>query len=139
MNQIQKKFQPYKTLRLKLKKGVQVRLAFKKVCGFVLNGLRGFVADLRRQQQIAVTRPRCSRESSQFCSSTILAADSDGDGFDDLNDAFPNSPAEFIDFDSDGVGDNRDAFPFDSSRQYLDLQGRLIRSVSKDCVEGELL
>ena len=74
-----------------------------------------------------------------FCSSTILAADSDGDGFDDLNDAFPNSPAEFIDFDSDGVGDNRDAFPFDSSRQYLDLQGRLIRSVSKDCVEGELL
>ena len=53
------------------------------------------------------------------------ATDTDVDGVDELNDAFPISPAEFIDSDSDGVGDNRDALPFDSSRQYLDLRAAI--------------
>ncbi len=39
--------------------------------------------------------------------------DSDGDGFPDSQDAFPNDPNEWADTDSDGVGDNADAFPND--------------------------
>lgn len=57
-----------------------------------------------------------------FSSCAILAAGTDGDGVDDLNVAFPNSPAECIDSDSDCVGDNRSAFLFDSTPQHLDLQ-----------------
>ncbi|MCH1602720.1 MAG: hypothetical protein L7S57_07730, partial [Luminiphilus sp.] len=54
--------------------------------------------------------------------------DSDGDGVDDANDAFPNDPNESVDTDGDGVGNNADtdddgdgvadaddAFPLDSS------------------------
>ena len=49
---------------------------------------------------------------------TILApadpgVDTDGDGVDDVDDAFPNDPAEWDDSDGDGVGDNSDAFPND--------------------------
>ena len=56
------------------------------------------------------------------------AVDSDGDGVDDANDAFPNDPNESVDTDGDGVGNNADtdddgdgvadtddAFPLDSS------------------------
>ena len=39
--------------------------------------------------------------------------DSDGDGFVDPGDAFPNDPAETRDTDGDGVGDNTDIFPND--------------------------
>ncbi len=39
--------------------------------------------------------------------------DSDGDGFHDGIDAFPNDPNEWADSDGDGVGDNGDAFPLD--------------------------
>jgi hypothetical protein len=39
------------------------------------------------------------------------ALDSDGDGYKDSRDAFPDDPNEWSDFDSDGVGDNSDAFP----------------------------
>ena len=41
--------------------------------------------------------------------------DSDGDGYTDDNDAFPNDFSETTDSDGDGVGDNRDAFPNDFS------------------------
>jgi len=41
------------------------------------------------------------------------AADSDGDGVPDDQDAFPNDPTETTDTDGDGVGDNGDAFPND--------------------------
>ena len=41
--------------------------------------------------------------------------DSDGDGFTDSNDAFPNDPNEWEDSDNDGVGDNADEFPDDAS------------------------
>ena len=34
--------------------------------------------------------------------------DSDGDGYLDSIDAFPNDPAEWLDSDGDGIGDNAD-------------------------------
>lgn len=37
--------------------------------------------------------------------------DTDGDGVNDLLDAFPNDPNESADTDGDGVGDNADRFP----------------------------
>ena len=48
--------------------------------------------------------------------------DMDGDGYSDLNDAFPNNPNEWQDTDGDGVGDNIDAFPNDSS-EWIDSDG----------------
>jgi hypothetical protein len=44
---------------------------------------------------------------------TAQAADSDNDGVDDADDAFPNDSNEWNDTDGDGVGDNSDAFPED--------------------------
>ena len=41
--------------------------------------------------------------------------DSDGDGYSDTDDRFPNDPNEWADSDDDGVGDNSDAFPNDPS------------------------
>lgn len=43
------------------------------------------------------------------------SGDLDGDGYSDIEDAFPNDPNEWLDSDSDGMGDNSDAFPNDSS------------------------
>lgn len=42
------------------------------------------------------------------------AADSDGDGTPNTEDAFDDDPAESKDTDGDGVGDNADAFPTDA-------------------------
>jgi len=42
--------------------------------------------------------------------------DSDGDGVNDSDDAFPNDGKETQDSDGDGVGDNSDAFPNDGSK-----------------------
>jgi beta-glucanase (GH16 family) len=63
------------------------------------------------------------------------SGDSDGDGFDDDVDAFPNDPDEHLDTDgdnignkadpdddNDGVADNADAFSLDSS-EWLDTDG----------------
>lgn len=44
---------------------------------------------------------------------TEQAVDTDGDGYADDVDAFPNDPTEWKDSDGDGVGDNSDAFPYD--------------------------
>ena len=41
--------------------------------------------------------------------------DTDGDGYTNFLDAFPDDSTEYIDSDGDGVGDNSDAFPNDSS------------------------
>ena len=41
--------------------------------------------------------------------------DADGDGWSDMNDAFPNDGSEWSDFDQDGCGDNSDAFTNDST------------------------
>ena len=45
----------------------------------------------------------------------IIDYDTDGDGYGDQSDAFPNDENEWADSDSDGVGDNADAFPNDST------------------------
>ncbi len=45
---------------------------------------------------------------------SYLAGDTDGDGFEDLIDAFPHDAREWVDFDLDGVGNNADAFPNDA-------------------------
>ena len=45
----------------------------------------------------------------------VTSTDSDGDGVNDTNDAFPDDPTETTDTDSDGTGDNSDAFPNDAS------------------------
>ena len=43
------------------------------------------------------------------CIATVTAVvDSDGDGYSDDQDAFPNDPTEWLDTDSDGVGNNAD-------------------------------
>lgn len=45
--------------------------------------------------------------AAMFAASAI-AADTDGDGYDDLIDRFPNDPLEFRDSDCDGIGDESD-------------------------------
>jgi hypothetical protein len=42
-----------------------------------------------------------------------LFVDSDGDGYPDWRDTFPNDPLEWVDSDGDGVGDNSDPAPLD--------------------------
>ena len=44
--------------------------------------------------------------------------DSDEDGVEDDEDAFPNDPSETHDDDGDGVGNNTDAFPKDPDEQF---------------------
>jgi hypothetical protein len=48
--------------------------------------------------------------------------DSDGDGYNDDEDAFPDDSTEWLDTDGDGVGDNSDDFPTDSS-EWKDSDG----------------
>ena len=50
------------------------------------------------------------------------SSDSDGDGVNDSEDAFPNDASETVDTDSDGVGDNADAFPNDPNES-VDTDG----------------
>ena len=52
----------------------------------------------------------------------VYTVDSDGDGYNDLDDRFPSDPEEWMDSDEDGVGDNHDAFPTDPSETF-DLDG----------------
>ena len=44
-------------------------------------------------------------------SPSTAPSDSDGDGYNDESDAFPNDETEWSDSDGDGVGDNADQFP----------------------------
>ncbi|MDC3298164.1 hypothetical protein OAU99_02180, partial [Candidatus Poseidoniaceae archaeon] len=48
--------------------------------------------------------------------------DSDGDGWSDEGDDFPNDPTEYLDSDSDGYSDSSDDFPFDPT-QWTDSDG----------------
>lgn len=48
--------------------------------------------------------------------------DSDGDGWSDQGDGFPNDSLRWLDTDNDGVEDNVDAFPYDPS-QNMDSDG----------------
>ncbi len=77
-------------------------------------------------------RVNATRSFSQL---GVNAADTDGDGVPDSDDAFPNDPSESKDFDGDGIGDNADAdddgdgvddnvdaFPYDKAEQ-VDADG----------------
>ncbi len=46
-----------------------------------------------------------------LCKNTFNAFDRDGDGVNDVDDAFPSDPTESKDTDNDGVGDNADFAP----------------------------
>ena len=48
--------------------------------------------------------------------------DTDGDGYSDAGDAFPNDASEWMDSDGDGVGDNTDIFPNDAN-ETMDSDG----------------
>jgi hypothetical protein len=50
------------------------------------------------------------------------APDSDGDGYNDFDDRFPDDPEEWADSDDDGVGDNADDFPEDPE-EWADADG----------------
>ena len=52
------------------------------------------------------------------CNEETIFVDTDGDGYKDEVDAFPNDATEWIDSDGDGVGDNSDIFPNNPSEQY---------------------
>lgn len=43
----------------------------------------------------------------------VAQPDTDGDGYHDEIDAFPDDPSEWVDSDGDGTGDNSDVFPTD--------------------------
>ncbi|UCF11913.1 MAG: hypothetical protein JSW06_07675 [Thermoplasmatales archaeon] len=53
---------------------------------------------------------------------TTKEIDTDGDGYNDNVDEFPNNSSEWIDSDKDGYGDNSDDFPFNSS-EWKDTDG----------------
>jgi hypothetical protein len=48
--------------------------------------------------------------------------DTDGDGYNDFDDRFPEDPSEWADSDDDGYGDNSDEFPTDPD-EYTDSDG----------------
>lgn len=54
--------------------------------------------------------------------SPFKPVDSDGDGYPDFLDAFPNDPMNWQDYDGDGVGDADDAFPLDPN-EWKDSDG----------------
>jgi hypothetical protein len=54
-------------------------------------------------------------DEDAFPNDASETADSDNDGVGDNADAFPNDAAETADSDNDGVGDNADAFPNDAA------------------------
>ena len=61
-------------------------------------------------------------ETDEFPNDDTEWKDSDGDGVGDNSDDFPNDAGETTDSDGDGVGDNSDAFPNDST-QWSDRDG----------------
>jgi hypothetical protein len=54
-------------------------------------------------------------DQDAFPNDASETTDSDNDGVGDNADAFPNDPSETVDSDNDGVGNNADAFPNDAS------------------------
>jgi len=69
--------------------------------------LSGYGDDSRQNRDVNSTWKVISRSTEPM--------DSDGDGYDDESDEFPNDETEWSDSDSDGVGDNSDDFPNDAS------------------------
>jgi hypothetical protein len=58
---------------------------------------------------------RDTNSTWRIVSPSTQPSDSDGDGYDDESDEFPNDETEWSDSDGDGVGDNSDDFPNDAS------------------------
>jgi hypothetical protein len=67
------------------------------------SGLDGAVDDVR-----VFSHALTQAEVQSVMAGGAPAADSDGDGVPDAQDAFPNDPAEWLDTDSDGTGNNAD-------------------------------
>ena len=59
----------------------------------------------------------CLSEAGNSTQDRVGCPDSDGDGYSDLNDAFPSDSTEWNDTDSDGTGDHSDLFPADPNEQ----------------------
>ena len=55
----------------------------------------------------------CPLVAGPVTNDAVGCPDTDGDGYSDTGDAFPNDAGEWMDSDGDGVGDNSDAFPTD--------------------------
>lgn len=51
----------------------------------------------------------------EFPDNSLEWIDSDKDGYGDNSDAFPNNSSEWKDTDGDGVGDNTDYYPYDNT------------------------
>ena len=72
------------------------------------------------------------------CVEEADAKDTDGDGYTDDIDAFPNDKSEWIDTDKDGVGDNADDYPYDdrySKIEYI-IGGNTPSSYTLESNEG---
>lgn len=63
--------------------------------------------------------------------------DTDGDGYPDDQDAFPNDPTEWADTDGDSVGDNSDAFPLDPTES-VDTDGDGVGDNADACDQSDL-
>ena len=70
----------------------------------------------------------------------VLAADSDGDGYEDTSDLFPNDDQQWNDTDGDGFGDNPVMPNGDGCIEtaYSSNQGCPLEAVSTDKVQGEV-
>ena len=73
----------------------------------------------------------------QEVSLTASVVDTDGDGYPDGDDAFPNDPTEWADTDGDGVGDNGDAFPLDPTES-VDTDGDGVGDNADACDTSDL-
>ncbi len=64
----------------------------------------------------------CITEFGNSTQDLLGCIDSDGDGWSDSGDDFPEDTLEWKDSDADGYGDNADAFPFEVT-QWMDTDG----------------
>ena len=58
----------------------------------------------------------CVNETGNSTQDLLGCIDSDGDGWSDSGDDFPDDPTEWKDSDLDGYGDNIDVFPFEETQ-----------------------
>jgi len=70
-----------------------------------------YVDETGQTTQMACPGGMTTENRSASSINECIGLDSDGDGVEDNQDAFPNDINESIDTDEDGVGDNSDAFP----------------------------